>query len=202
MVCPSSLKYAIIYKIITTADPDYPVYIGSTTLLYPSQRMAIHRHGYKKWLENKATNYCSSYEIMAMNGLETCKMKIIEKYPCKTKKELQNKERIWIERLNCVNKNVPTRSKHEYYQENKEKIVASQKKYYEKNKDKISDYQKKYLKEHPNYYEEYRKKNEKKMIGYRKKFLKNNKDYFKNYYLDNKEKIKGYQKAYRDKNKS
>ena len=63
----------------------------------------------------------------------------IEPFSCNSKKELETRERYWIEtlksKLNCV---IPTRTQREYYDNNKEKIAEREKKYREQNKEKIA----------------------------------------------------------------
>jgi hypothetical protein len=47
---------------------------------------------------------------------------LVENYSCNSKKELETRERYYIENNECVNKNMPTRTMKEYQEENKEKI--------------------------------------------------------------------------------
>jgi hypothetical protein len=163
-----------IYKLTSKSIDD--VYIGSTTLNL-SQRMAIHRHCYKMYLNHK---FCcmSSYGLISRGD---CIVELIEKYPCKSRDELETRERYYVENTDhCVNKNMPHRNhkesmkhycqthkkeikqyyeshkdeigkqKKQYYQLNKQKILTYMKKYYEKNKNKKLKYQK-------NYYEQKKK---------------------------------------------
>ena len=63
---------------------------------------------------------------------------MIENYPCNDFYELRARERYWIEQEpNCVNKMVPTRTKKEYRDLNKEVIQAQCKEYYNNNTDKV-----------------------------------------------------------------
>lgn len=90
------------------------MYIGSTakTLI---QRYYAHQNYYKNWLENKNNfHYYTSFEILCNNNH---KIELVEEYPCKSKKELEIRERYWIETIECVNKTIPQKSE----QEKKEK---------------------------------------------------------------------------------
>lgn len=63
---------------------------------------------------------------------------LIENHSCATREELENKERFYIESMNCVNKVIPGRSYKEWYQDNKESILEYQK----DNATAISEYKK------------------------------------------------------------
>ena len=100
----------------------------------------------------------------------------------KDKKELQLREKYYIENNDCVNKYIPCRTKVEYNKTNKTKIKEYQDEYRIHNKDKIIDLNKKlYI------------KNKDKIQENQKIYRENNKDnrtdYDKNYYQQNKEKI-------------
>lgn len=69
---------------------------------------------------------------------------------------------------NCVNRFVPGRTKKEYYEENKDKILEYAKEYREVHKDKILEYGK-----------EYRKENREYFLEYLNKYYKENREYFK-----------------------
>jgi len=100
-----------IYKIIN--DIDDKIYIGSTTLLL-CQRLAGHHQ------------HCSTSAKQFFNVNH--KIILLENYACNSKEELESRERYYIE-LNkdiCVNKMIPTRTKKEYYQDNKELINKQQ----------------------------------------------------------------------------
>ena len=118
-----------IYKIVS-AQTD-KVYIGSTTKNRLCQRMTEHRAGYKRYL-NEKFNYLTSYEIIKYDDAEII---LIESFPCETKDELHKRERYWIENTNnCVNKQVPTRTKKEL----KDNKIEYDKNYREKNREQIN----------------------------------------------------------------
>ena len=150
-------------------------YIGHTTKDYLSQRLVKHIGDYKSWLEGKM-NYVTSFIIIEMNNYE---MVLIEKYPCISEDELKARERYWIENLECVNKNIPNRTKIEWTEDNKEKIIEQGKIYREEHKEELKKYYKSYYENHREeklkYINEYNKENRDRRIEYMKEYIKNKK---------------------------
>jgi hypothetical protein len=68
-------------------------------------------------------------------------------------------ERFYIENFQCVNNNIPGRSKKEYKKVNRDKILKQAKIYYEKNKDKIIEQTKIYHEKNKDKIYEKRKNN-------------------------------------------
>ena len=118
-----------IYKIISH-NSDQDIYVGSTTQML-CKRLTGHVTNFKKNgpVSSKNVLRHGNYQIL-----------LIENYPCNTKEELTAREAYYVRQFNCVNKNVPGRTREEWYEDNKDKIA----KYYEDNKDKISERHKKY----------------------------------------------------------
>lgn len=149
-------------------------YIGSTFLTL-QQRLSQHKSGYKRYTNNKSTLYCSSYEILENN--DYCINILEEIEDMNDIINLRNKEAQYIKSMDCVNKNIPSRTLKQYYIDNKE----SYKEYYKQNRDKIIKYNKQQYKNKYDYYTEKAKE-----------YRQNNKDKFKQYYENNKEKLKQY----------
>lgn len=122
-----------IYKLVDNTNGN--IYIGSTIKML-CQRLCNHKYDYKKYLIGKY-HFVTSFDIIK-NG--NFKIELIEEYPCNNKKELETRERYYIESINCINKNIPTRTDAEYYIVNKEKI----KEYHIANKDRKIKYDKEY----------------------------------------------------------
>lgn len=120
-----------IYKIINSVGSK--CYIGSTTT---ELRKRFYNHKSKF---NRGTGMCTSKEIFR-DDPTGCKIILVEKFPCQDKTELNKRERYWIENTDCVNKTIPTRTRKEYYEDNKELI----KQYCHTNRQHRLDYQKKY----------------------------------------------------------
>lgn len=105
----TNLNNAKIYKIISSVTND--VYVGSTCSKYLAKRKADHKYDYKRY-SNGNFNYVRSFDIIGKGNYEFV---LIENYPCKNKIDLYKRERYWIEKTdNCINKNIPSRSRKEY----------------------------------------------------------------------------------------
>lgn len=109
---------AKIYKIVCRKTG--LVYLGSTTNPYLSRRLGQHHSDYKRHLEGK-TNYRTSFKIIEGGDFF---IELIEIVECNSRDELNKRERYWIENTECVNKQIPTRTRKEYYEANIEKIKA------------------------------------------------------------------------------
>ena len=120
-----------IYKIVDNTNGN--VYIGSTCKKYLSSRLACHVLDYKKSLVSKY--YMTSFDIIKNGNYDIV---LIEKYPCEDKEDLHKRERFYIESINCVNKNIPTRIPKEYRNDNKEKIKLQKAKYRKDNREIIN----------------------------------------------------------------
>ena len=139
-------EYGKIYKIYSKQQNI--TYIGSTAQYYLSSRLGKHRGDYKLYLNNKG-RYTYSFKVLEC---EDYKIELLEYYPCANKNQLETRERYYIENNECVNKVIPTRTKKQYKQDNKDKI----KDYNTKNKDNIKEYHKKYYKNNEEYFKKYR----------------------------------------------
>jgi len=129
---------------------------------------------------NGKGNYVTSFEI---TKFDDCEIIWVENWPCNNKHELLARERHWIENNECVNKIIPTRTRKEYREMNKDKIAQKKKEYYAKNKDKVTQKKK-----------EYYAKNKDKVAQIVKKYNEANKDIIakkmKEYSEANKEELK------------
>jgi hypothetical protein len=187
---PRDYSLGKIYKIYSVSNPEME-YIGSTTqqLCY---RINNHRKDFRKYLKTGKKTPTSSYKLL--ERYDDCIIELICKYPCNSKKELEDEEGRWI-RLSmesgcCVNQRIAGRTPKQWREDNKEKEKERLKKYRENNKEKEKERHKKY-----------RQDNKEKIKDYSKKYRENNKEKIKQYRQDNKEKIKDYSKKYRENNK-
>jgi len=178
-----------IYKLVNTEGT--LTYIGSTTQVL-AKRKANHHSNYKNW-KNGKYHFVSSYKIFD-DDEDGCQIVLLEAFPCETKEELEKRERYFIENNECVNKVRPTRTKKEYYEDNKEKFSEIMKKYRDENKDKLSLSKKQY-------YENNKEKVQEIQKQYREKNTDKIRKYRKEYASDNKEKIREHHKEYRKENK-
>ena len=115
-----------IYLIWSPTSMD--VYIGSTC-----KKLNRRLDGHKRDISSIA-----SKQILVLGNAE---IELIELYPCNSRRELEERERWYIENvLYCINKRVPARNGREsykvWYEKNKHKLDRKEymKAYYDKNK--------------------------------------------------------------------
>jgi hypothetical protein len=133
-----------IYKIV---DGGYNLCYYGSTCQELSNRMAGHRSDYAI---HKRTNASMTKAMIIFKeyGVENCKIELVELFPCASKAELTAKEGEYIKNNPCVNKCVPggRMSQHEYirqyYQTNKEHVLATNAKYHEEHREAIQAKQK------------------------------------------------------------
>lgn len=128
-------KNGKIYKVIDFTTNT--IYIGSTcdTL---SRRLTKHRSNYKQSLKGNYGN-CRIHDILKNDNY---KILLIKECPCDNKEQLEAIEGEYIQKLDCVNKNLPTRRSPneraiEYRRNNIETVKIAKHIYYESHKDQI-----------------------------------------------------------------
>jgi len=126
-----------IYKITNDFNDD--IYVGSTC-----DTLVKRFSGHKTDINNDKKKNRPLYTLMNEIGFNRFRIQLICDYPCEDKYQLRQKEGEYIRLLGTLNKNVAGRIGKEYYNENKDKIIASWKSYYENNKDKKLEYNKEY----------------------------------------------------------
>lgn len=164
---------AVIYKLCCKNASITDEYIGSTCNKYKRKQ------GHKCCCNNGNNdkyNFSVYQFIRANGGFNNWDMIILEEYPCESKVQLQMKEREWIERLRPIlNRQIPTRTRQEYYDECKEKY----KQYYEEHRE-----------ERIQYYEEHKEEFKEQQTLYYKKNKDEIREQQTQYYEKNKDKIK------------
>lgn len=108
-------------------------YIGSTiNKLY--KRQWEHKKKYNRWLKNNNLYYLTSFEIYKYNDAY---IELLEEFKCENKMELTKREGELIREFknNIVNIVIPNRTKKEYYEDNKDKLIIQHKKNYDNNKE-------------------------------------------------------------------
>ena len=157
-----------IYKIESHLGPK--IYIGSTTKEYLSQRMDTHRSGYKNW-KNGLPNKTASFELFDEYGLENCKIVLLEVYPCNIYDERAAREAYYIKTLECINYNIPGRTRQEYKVDNKDIIKEYNVQYRKDNKEKIKEASKIYTDKNKDKMKQYKEDNKDKIKEYRSKII-------------------------------
>ena len=133
---PRDYSKGLIYKLCSNDTDIKDIYVGSTTSF--KHRKYNHKACY---YNEKAAGYnVNVYKFIRENGgWGNWDMILVESYPCKSSLDLHKREREIIEELkSTLNKNIPLRTKKEYYEENKDKILEEKKEYYKKNKEHIA----------------------------------------------------------------
>ena len=130
-------KNGIIYRIYDNTNGD--VYYGSTANVL-RWRMGKHKSGAK--IEK---DKCKSKSIILNDDYVYSE---VEKYPCNSKKELEIRERYYIENFTCINKYIPTRTIKEWRTDNKEHLKQYNETHNEIHKEQIKQYQSKYREDH------------------------------------------------------
>mgnify|MGYP003661812610 CR=1 FL=1 len=100
-----------IYKIVCNITSE--VYYGSTRETL-NRRLAKH-------IRN---NSCICRNIIERGDY---KIELVKDYPCNNQYELEEEEGKYIRENECINITIPHRTKKEWYQDNKEKILEKQK---------------------------------------------------------------------------
>lgn len=135
---------SIVYKLCCKDSEITDIYIGSTTNF--TRRKCNHNTVCNN--ENDKHYKLKVYQIIREHGgFDNWTMVQIEACNVANKRELEVKERYWIEELkSSLNSNIPGRTKREFYKQSEQvaKIKAHKQTYYIENKDKIVETQKKY----------------------------------------------------------
>jgi hypothetical protein len=123
----------IIYKIACNETGE--VYYGSTQQSL-NIRISKHKSKCKAWKETNGRDYISSFQIIDRGNYS---YSLIETVECEDKRQLEARERFYIENNECINKYIPCRTNKEYREANKENLKEQHKAYYEANKEKIKE---------------------------------------------------------------
>jgi len=140
---------SVIYKLVHKNDQDNEnIYVGSTTNF--RGRKLQHKKSTYNPNEEKYNRHLYQF-IRENGGWDEWEMITIETYPCESKRELEIRERYHIETLKSkLNRVIPTRTKKEQYEDNKEIILNRIKKYHQENRDKVLEYNKQYRQDNHN----------------------------------------------------
>lgn len=170
-------------------------YVGSTTRF--ERRKAEHKYRCKS-----SDNNCYAYQFINENGgIDNWDMIQIEEVNVNNRRELETRERYWIEFLKAeLNCNIPSRTKKDiaksqrkYYKNNIEVIAEKAKEYRKNNIEVIKESQKKYRENNIDVFlkkeKEYRENNREVIAEKRKEHVESKKEYDKERRLKNSEKI-------------
>lgn len=119
-----------IYRLICNITGDQ--YIGSTT-----QSLAKRLGSHVANAKNENHTQFTSKSIIDRGNFSIV---LIEDCPCENKSQLERRERYFIESMECVNKIIPTRTKSEYYEDNRDRMLVKQHQYDQSHKEQRSEY--------------------------------------------------------------
>ena len=168
----------LIYKLCCKDTNITDFYIGSTTSF--RHRKSNHKTCCNN--EKRRAYNLNLYKFIRENGgFLNWDMVLIEYYKSNSKLELEKREREIIENLKpTLNKGIPTRTKKEYYDANKEQLSEKKKEYRQNNKEKIKEKTKEYYEENKEkrkeYYEQYYENNKEQISEKNKEWYENNKE--------------------------
>ena len=141
----SNYSNSVIYKLCCNDTAVSAVYVGSTTNF--RGRKYAHKSACSNTSDKGHNLYVYQF-IRANGGWDTWSMIQIEAYNATTKRDLETRERYWLETLGAtLNRKVPTRTQQEYREENKDKKKETDKKWRVENKDKKKETDKKWREE-------------------------------------------------------
>jgi len=169
-------KEGYVYKLVSlNSDKEY---IGSTFQSL-TKRLIGHRCTYKQYLTGKRKHCVSSFEVLEDGDVDIVLLEVV---PNTTKKELEEREKFYIQSNQCVNKNVPRRTREEWIEDNKERCAQSKKEWRVKNLEKMKELDRKRWIENKEHIKAVKclwfKKNKEKIIERKKKYYEQNREYF------------------------
>ncbi len=134
---------AIVYKLCCDDPEITDIYVGSTC------NFKVRKNQHKSHCNNENGEKYDRYVyrfIREHGGWGAWSMILVKKYPHVVDNyELKQKECKWIKKLKAtLNKSMPLRTKQEWTNDNKEKLIAQKKLFYINNKEKITDMKKTY----------------------------------------------------------
>ena len=162
------------------------VYIGSTTQSL-AKRKGQHVHDYKKYKRGDKCSKLSAFAVLEHGNFD---IYLIENCACNSKEELLKREGEWIRKTDCVNRRIEGRTPREYYQDNRELVLAKQKDYYQDNRELVLAKQKDYYQENRQRIQDYYQENRQRI-----------QDYHQDYYQENRQRIRDKQKDYYQENR-
>lgn len=194
-MAPKTINYdnTHFYKICCKDINIKDLYIGHTTDFI--RRRAAHKSLYNNE-NNRLYNMPLYYFIRNNGGWDNFDMILIECCKCENFLDACKKEREYIEKLGAtLNKVIPTRTKQEYIETNKDIIKMKQQQYRDRTKEQRKQYYCKHKENIIQKTKEYYQTNKDKKKEYREQRKDIMKDYQREYYQNNKDKKKEYRQA-------
>ena len=173
----------LVYKLCCNDTDITDIYVGSTTNFI--RRKCTHKSACNNKNDKKYNRYVYKF-IRNNGGWDNWSMILLREYSTTNKKQLERKERKYIEKLGAtLNCTIPTRTQSEWYEDNKELSCersrlhyANNKEHHNKmNKDRYEANKDKVLEQQREYYN----KNKQMILEREKKYREKNKETIKQY---------------------
>ena len=138
----------VIYKLVHKDDEDaYEKYVGHT-IMGLNKRYYFHKSNYYNVKSNNYNVKLYQY-IREKSCIDDWKIILLEEFPCNNKRDAEKRETFWYNEIKPIlNTTIPSRSKMEYYYDNKEKIRKKVKEYRKNNPELIKEREKVYREVH------------------------------------------------------
>jgi hypothetical protein len=130
-------------KIYRICDSGYTKFYYGSTIQPLAVRMGGHRAHFKRFQSGGCT-HGTIFDLFQEFGVESCKIELVETFPCDSKDELLKREGFYIQSNPCINKQIAGRSRSEYWKfyhsTCRNAILARQRQRRIENADAIKDY--------------------------------------------------------------
>ena len=120
-----------IYRIVS--DKGNMVYIGSTVASL-ERRFQAHKSNFR---HHQNRSVCSMFMEY---GVDSCRIELLEVYPCQSKEELCKREGYHQRLIECINNQIAGRDKAGWIEENREFYLKRCAEYYQQHKKQYQDY--------------------------------------------------------------
>lgn len=152
---PIDYSKCMIYKLCCDDITITNIYVGHTT--NKTRRKQEHNSRCNNSNDKQYNSYVYKF-IRENGGWSNWSMIVVEEYPCENKNQAEARERYWIETLQAtLNKVIPTRTKQEYMEENREQLREKSKQYNSEHREECRKYNKKYREENEDYHKRRKK---------------------------------------------
>lgn len=173
----NTINYRIVCKDVNITE----CYVGHTT------HFTKRKQQHKSVCNNPSSQryHLYVYEFIRENGdWDNWDMIEIEKYEAVDSNDSHKRERHWIEFYKAsLNKQIPSRTDQEYYEDNKDQLLEYQRKYNKDHKEEILEKGKQYYEDNKEQiaerHRQYRKDNKEDIAEYHNKYYEGNKDRIK-----------------------
>jgi hypothetical protein len=148
---PMNYDETYFYKVVCRDLNIKDVYVGHTTDF--KTRKCKHKSACCSQIDSNKHNLYVYTFIRANGGWENFDMILIEKHKCEDRLHAFKKEREYIESLNAtLNQKIPTRTKKEWKDDNKERVKECGINWRKENQPRIQEQKKEYFTQNKEYY--------------------------------------------------